>query len=103
MRLHQVSVDKNVHEYMSQKLCLTPEIKSKYFRIGECVGIGRTTVLMDKNSNFAPFQQKMARMPQSFITSQTKELFKRCLYILKYFIILYDKNGPGIDKPSKVS
>ena len=30
-------------------------------------------------------------MPQSFISSQTKELFKRYLYILKYFIILNDK------------
>ena len=28
------------------KLCLTPEIKSKYFRTGECVGIGQTTVLV---------------------------------------------------------
>ena len=25
--------------------CLTPEIQSKYSRIGECVGIGQTTVL----------------------------------------------------------
>ena len=40
-------------------------------------------------------------MPKSFITPQTKELFKRYLYILKYFIILNDKNGPGIDKPYK--
>ena len=30
------------------------------------------------------------------------ELFKRYLYMLKYFIILYDTNGPGIDKHSKV-
>ena len=45
MWLHQVSVDKNVHEYISPKLYFTPEIKSKYFRIGECVGIGKTTVL----------------------------------------------------------
>ena len=44
MWLHQVSVDKNVHKYISPKLCLTPEIKSKYFRISECVGIGQTTV-----------------------------------------------------------
>ena len=44
MWLHQVNVDKNVHKYISPKLCLTPEIKSKYFRIGECVGIGQTTV-----------------------------------------------------------
>ena len=44
MWLHQVTVDKNVHKYISPKLCLTPEIKSKYFRIGECVGIGQTTV-----------------------------------------------------------
>ena len=44
MWLHQVSVDKNVHKYISPKLCLTPEIKSKYFSISECVGIGQTTV-----------------------------------------------------------
>ena len=31
--------------YISPKLCLTPEIKSKYFRTGECVGIGQTTVI----------------------------------------------------------
>ena len=31
--------------YISPKLCLTPEIKLKGFRIGECVGIGQTTVL----------------------------------------------------------
>ena len=62
--------------------------------------------LMGKKSILAPFQQHnghVTRMPQSFKTSETKELFKCCLYILKYFIILYDKNGPGIDKPSKVS
>ena len=32
--------------YISPKLCLTLEIKSKYFRTGECVGIGQTTVLI---------------------------------------------------------
>ncbi|MFI0416648.1 MAG: hypothetical protein ACH255_21245, partial [Candidatus Thiodiazotropha sp.] len=56
--------------------------------------------------NFCPFSTAnghVPRMPQSFITSQTKELFKRYQYILKYFIILYDQNGPGIDEPSKVS
>ena len=37
-------IDKNVYEYISAKLALTPKIKSKNFRIGECVGIGRTTV-----------------------------------------------------------
>ena len=45
MWLHHVSVDENVHKYISPKLGLTSEIKSKYFRIGECVGIGQTTVL----------------------------------------------------------
>ena len=44
MWLHLVSVSKNIHEYISPKLCLTPEIKSKYFRTDECVGIGQTTV-----------------------------------------------------------
>ena len=44
MWLHPESVKKHVHMYISPKLCLTPEIKSKYFRIGECVGIGQTTV-----------------------------------------------------------
>ena len=44
MWLYPVSVDKNFHKYISPKLCLTPEIKSKYFRTGECVGIGQTTV-----------------------------------------------------------
>ena len=41
---HPLSVKKNVQTYISPKLCLTPEIKSKYFRTGECVGIGETTV-----------------------------------------------------------
>ena len=44
MWLHPVSVKKNVQTYISPKLCLTPEIKPKYFRTGECVGIGQTTV-----------------------------------------------------------
>ena len=44
MWLHLVSVKKNVQTHISPKLCLTPEIKSKYFRTGECVGIGQTTV-----------------------------------------------------------
>ena len=44
MWLHPVSVKENVQTYISPKLCLTPEIKSKYFRTGECVGIGQTTV-----------------------------------------------------------
>ena len=63
-------------------------------------------ILMGKNSIFAPFQQQyghITRMPQSFVKSQSQELFKCCLYMLKYFIILYDKNGPGIDRHSKVS
>ena len=38
-------------------------------------------------------------MPQSFVTSHTKEQFKRYLYILKYFIISYDKNGPSTNLP----
>ena len=46
MWLHPVSVKKNVQKYILPKLCLTPEIKSKYFRTGECVGIGQTTVLL---------------------------------------------------------
>ena len=45
MWLHPVSVEKNVQKYILPKLCLTPEIKSKYFRTGECVGIGQTTEL----------------------------------------------------------
>ena len=44
MWLHPVSVEKNVQTYISPKLCITPEIKSKYIRTGECVGIGQTTV-----------------------------------------------------------
>ena len=44
MLLHPVSVKKNVQMCISPKLCLTPDIKSKYFRTGECVGIGQTTV-----------------------------------------------------------
>ena len=44
MWLHPVGVNKDVQTYISPKLCLTPEIKSKYFRTGECVGIGQTTV-----------------------------------------------------------
>ena len=56
---------------------------------------------MRPSAIFAPFQQQngyISRKPQSFKTSR---LFMR--YLLKYFIVLYDeKNGPGIDKPSKV-
>ena len=38
--LHDTQVlRKNVHMCISPKFCLTLEIKSKYFRIGECVGI----------------------------------------------------------------
>ena len=43
MWLYPVSVDKTVHKFISPKLCLMPEIKSKYFRTGECVGIGQRT------------------------------------------------------------
>ena len=50
MWLHPVCVDKNVRKYISPKLCLTQEIKPKYFRIGECVGIGQTTVLAGDQS-----------------------------------------------------
>ena len=45
MWLHPVRVKKNAQKYILSKLCLTPEIKSKYFRTGECVGIGQTTVV----------------------------------------------------------
>ena len=45
MWLHPVSVKENVQTYISPKLCLTPKIKLKWFRTGECVGIGQTTVL----------------------------------------------------------
>ena len=48
MCLHPISADKNVHKYISSKLCFTPDIKSKYFRIGECVGIGQTTVVVSR-------------------------------------------------------
>ena len=34
--------------YILPKLSLTPEIKLKYFRIGECIGIGQTTVVSIK-------------------------------------------------------
>ena len=44
MWIHPVRVKKNAQTYISPKLCLMPEIKSKYFRTGECVGIGQTTV-----------------------------------------------------------
>ena len=44
MWLHPVGVNEDVQTYISPKLCLTPDIKSKYFRTGECVGIGQTTV-----------------------------------------------------------
>ena len=47
MWFHPVSVKKNIQTYIWPKLCLTPEIKSKYFRTGECVGIGQTTVLVN--------------------------------------------------------
>ena len=35
---------RKIPKRISPKLCLTPEIKSEYFRTGECVGIGQTTV-----------------------------------------------------------
>ena len=44
MWLYPVSVKENVQTYISPKLCLTLEIKSKYFRTGDCVRIGQTTV-----------------------------------------------------------
>ena len=44
MRLRPVSLDKKVHKYISPKFCFTPEINSKYFGTGKCVGIGQTTV-----------------------------------------------------------
>ena len=44
MWLQPVRVKKNVQTYISPTLCLTPEIESKNFRTGECVGIGQTTV-----------------------------------------------------------
>ena len=55
MCLHPISVNKNVHKYISPKLCFTPDIKSKYFRIGECVGIGQTTVFL---SLFQPIKSR---------------------------------------------
>ena len=54
MWLHPVSVKKNVQTYISPKLCLTPEIKSKYFRTGECVGMGQTTVGDFSRERFCP-------------------------------------------------
>ena len=54
---------------------------------------GRIPCMDGQKCNFASFQQPnghVPRMPQSFITFQTKELFMRCLYMLKYFIILFD-------------
>ena len=70
MWLHQVTVDKNVRKYISPNLCLTPEIKSKYFRIGECVGIGQTTVLG---------QKCMHRQSESKQESESKPPFLRTL------------------------
>ena len=52
MWLYPVSVDKNVYGCILPKLCLTPEIKSKYFRIGECVGIGQITVDHDQMPHY---------------------------------------------------
>ena len=60
MWLRQVSVYKNVHSYISPKLCLTPGIKSKYFRISECVGIGQTTVFIDFLENMQNNSDKTA-------------------------------------------
>ena len=54
MWIHPVRVKKNVQTYISPKLCLMPEIKSKYFRTGECVGIGQTTVLLYLQQYFYP-------------------------------------------------
>ena len=61
MWLHSVSVKKNVQTYISPKLCLTPEIKSKHFRTGECVGIGQTSViyLSGVSSSIAILLQKI--------------------------------------------
>ena len=65
MWLHPVGVKENVQTYISPKLCLMPEIKSKYFRTGECVGIGQTTV---------PF---LARKNHTFVTFVTHENLKQ--------------------------
>ena len=59
MWLHPVSVKENVQTYISPKLCLTSEIKSKYFRTGECVGIGQTTVSTQYYFPFALFGGKV--------------------------------------------
>ena len=52
MSITPVSLDKNVHRYISLKLCFTPEINSTYFGTGECVGIGQAIVLRRNQSQY---------------------------------------------------
>ena len=35
---------KNVHKYISSKLCFTPEKISKYTEIGDFIGVGQTSI-----------------------------------------------------------
>ena len=103
MWLHPVSVKKNVQTYISPKLCLTPEIKSKYFRTGECVGIGQTTVLASIRNAIrsdiimnAHYKKKSSLnsfppVPDSFAQVRNKEkhaLFHMQLFINSIFKIL---------------
>ena len=70
MWLHPVSIKENVQTYISPKLCIMPEIKSKYYRTGECVGIGQTTVYGDDSIlNIGPNIQAYTVYPDHTATS----------------------------------
>ena len=65
--------------YISPKLCLTPEIKSKYFRTGECVGIGQTTVSCQLNASYQTEPVDLAL--ESKQTRNENTLYEEDIYI----------------------
>ena len=75
MWLYPVSVNKNVHKYISPKLCLTPEIKSKYFRIEECIRIGQTTVILAEAIDLAAGWIRLI-----IHSSKVNKAYNRCLF-----------------------
>ena len=100
MWLHPVSVKKNVQKYILPKLCLTPEIKSKYFRTGECVGIGQTTVpfLEIKTKHFNSIIKKSTANMNVFsskhgVMEQTKYMYNKMLMISTPHTSIREKNA----------
>ena len=94
MWFHPVSVNKNVQKYILPKLCLTPEIKSKYFRIGECVGIGQTTVtdqiyeVSFQNINFVPSPWGLAALLR--VDTEKINLLEKMFAVAGYHAVVCD-------------